>query len=80
MTRRSVRASGRGAVLGLALIVATAAASSASITWGPQAPLPRPNSWNYGNALDATGEPGTARFLNIHAPGGFEDALRAMSD
>ena len=23
---------------------------------------------------------GTARFLNIHAPGGFEHALRAMSD
>jgi quercetin dioxygenase-like cupin family protein len=25
-------------------------------------------------------DPGTARFLNIHAPGGFEHALRAMSD
>jgi quercetin dioxygenase-like cupin family protein len=25
-------------------------------------------------------EPGTARFLNIHAPGGFERALRRMSD
>jgi hypothetical protein len=60
--RRIVRASGRGAVLGLALIVATAAASFASITWGPQAALPRPYSWNYGNALDATGESGTARF------------------
>jgi len=25
-------------------------------------------------------KPGTARFLNIHAPGGFEHALREMSD
>ncbi len=25
-------------------------------------------------------EPGTARFLNIHAPGRFEHALREMSD
>jgi quercetin dioxygenase-like cupin family protein len=25
-------------------------------------------------------EPGTARFLNIHAPGGFERNIRAMSE
>src|SRR5207248_2775069 len=25
-------------------------------------------------------EPGTVRFLNIHAPGGFEDELRRLSD
>jgi hypothetical protein len=62
LTRRFVRASGGGAVLGLGLIVATAAASFASITWGPKAALPRAYSWNYGNALDATGTPGTARF------------------
>ncbi len=28
----------------------------------------------------AKSDSGTARFLNIHAPGGFEHALRAMSD
>jgi hypothetical protein len=49
-------------VLGLALVVATASASFASITWGPQAALPHRFSWNYGNALDATGTSGTARF------------------
>ncbi len=62
MRRRIVRASRRGVVLGLGLIVATAVPSFASITWGPPAALPRPYSWNYGNALDATGAPGTARF------------------
>ncbi len=28
----------------------------------------------------AKSDPGTARFLNIHAPGGFERFLRATSD
>ncbi len=60
--RLIVRGFGRGPVLGVGLIVATAAASFAAISWGPQAGLPRPYSWNYGNALDATGTPGSARF------------------
>jgi hypothetical protein len=60
--RRTVRVLGRGATLGVGLIIATAATSFAAISWGPQAALPRAYSWNYGNALDATGTPGTARF------------------
>jgi hypothetical protein len=46
----------RGAALGATLVLLFASSAHATLSsWGPQTGLPRPYSWNYGNALDATG-------------------------
>jgi hypothetical protein len=55
MTRRI----GRAAAGAVVLVVAGAGTSQAAITWGPQSDLPRAYTWNYGNAMDFTGTPGT---------------------
>ena len=55
MTRWLARAAG----VALALVVAGTGTSKAAITWGPQDDLPRAYSWNYGNAMDFTGTPGS---------------------
>jgi hypothetical protein len=58
-TRRGRRHAALAATL--ALVLASPAHATLS-SWGRQADLPRPYSWNYGNALDATGSAGTSGF------------------
>jgi len=52
----------RGGLLGVVAAVVLSSTALAAITWGPRSGIPRRYSWNYGNALDATGTPGTASF------------------
>jgi hypothetical protein len=40
-------------------------AHAAISPWGSQADLPRPDSWNYGNALEATGSAGRFRLTDV---------------
>src|SRR5207249_2754661 len=55
--RRSI-----GCAIVVAIVVASAPSASAAVSWGPQNGIPRAFSWNYGNALDATGPPGMPSF------------------
>jgi hypothetical protein len=63
MSGRTAGRAIRSTVLCAAVLVLLASSATAVISsWGPQADLPRPYSWNYGNALDATGTAGTSAF------------------
>jgi hypothetical protein len=58
--RRLSRSLPRAGLVAVGLVVAFSGVSIAAISWGPQHGIPRGSSWNFGNALDFTGVPGTA--------------------
>ena len=58
----------RAAPLATCLVVlATAAAHATLSSWGPTTQLPRPYSWNYGNALESRGSGSTFRLIDVFA-------------
>jgi hypothetical protein len=55
-----------GVLLALGLVLVLPGSSSAAIVWGgSQVPLPRPYSWNYGNAMDFTGSASSFRLTDV---------------
>jgi hypothetical protein len=57
---------GRAAAFAACLVVIVAATAHATLSaWGPKADIPRPYSWNYGNALESTGSGGAFRLTDV---------------
>jgi len=56
----------RAVTLATCLVVTSAVAAHATLSpWGPNADLPRPYSWNYGNALESTGTGSAFRLTDV---------------